>query len=455
MRRLTFDETGIVAARHYRVTMSIFSATFAELPLLIRSRGFLRVWLSQVLSQIATNLLHFALILRTFEITGSSFFVGVFVAVVSLPSILFAALGGVFADRYDRRAILFIVNGARVALSVTLLPFLDVTGIIFVVVFFLTTLTEFFLPAEAALIPTLVPPDRLTGANALFALTLYTSFLFGYSAAGPILHFGGPMATLLVVAGLYAAAAFSILGVPSSHHPPAPQHDAVASGAQGMRAKLMEGIHFIRSHRLLPTLILEVSVLFGIERGVIALIPAVALGFLGFTSLTVSVYLILPLALGTILGVLLVNRLKRTIHPLSLVHAGIIFESISLLLIVPVYIWLLRLLPELPVVVLRGICAVTAAFIAGLGNVLVVVSTQTIIQRETDDEKRGRVFGGLLTVMNCIGLPLIFLLSHLGTVMSPVKLFIALGAVLCAVAGVSMTMIKMYWRRQPYSVRTQ
>jgi len=430
--------------------VSILSSTFSEFPHLIRNRGFVRIWLSQVFGQTATNLLHFALVLRTFELTGSSFFVGVLVAVVSLPPILFGALGGVMADRYDRRTILSVINGSRVAVSLALLPFLDLSGVILVAVFLLTMLSEFFTPTEGASIPALVPPDHLTGANALFAFTLYGSFLVGYTAAGPLLHFGGPLITLVAVACLYAAAAVSTIGLPHLRdHLMAPD-GVLKRSVHSIRVQLMEGLQFIRAHHLLPTLILEVSLLFGIERGVIALIPAVALGYLGFTTFTVSLYFILPLALGTVMGALITNRLKRTARPLTLVHAGMWLEACALLLVVPASMWLTRLVPAAPAMAVRVACTIAAALCAGLGNVMVVVSTQTLIQRETDDEKRGRVFGGLLTMMNLVGLPFILLLSHLGGSVPLTTLFTVLGLFLAAVAAVSATTVTVHWKRHPH-----
>jgi MFS family permease len=430
--------------------MSLLSATFSEFPLLIRNRGFLQLWLSQIFGQTATNLLHFTLVLRTFEVTGSTFIVGVFVALVSLPPILFSAVGGVVADRYDRRVILLIINSTRIVISLALLPFQDETGMILIMVFLLTTLTEFFLPTEAAAIPALVPHEHLTGANSLFAFTLYSSFLIGYTAAGPVLQFGGPTIALIVVAVLYVGAALSTMGLPSLRSHLAVGDGILKKGAQGIRAQLADGLVFIRTHHLLPTLILEVSLLFGIERGVIALIPVIALHTLVLTPVAVSLLLILPLALGTVLGALTANRLKRNAHPLSLVHLGVMLEAGALLLIVPCADWFVRVAGDLGEPLIRHMSGATAAFIAGFGNVLVVVSTQTIIQRETEDGKRGRVFGGLLTVMNLIGLPFILLLSHLGSVISLTVLFSLLGLGLLGVAMASASIAAVHWKRREH-----
>jgi len=403
--------------------VSLLSATFAELPALLQNRGFKRLWVSQGLGQVATNILHFALVLRTFSVTGSSFFVGVLIAVISLPPILFSTVGGVIADRYDRRKILSLIHFNRVLLSLLLLPFLDYSGVILLVVFLLTTLSEFFIPTESAALPSLVPGEHLVEANSLFAFTYYFSFLIGYSIAGPLLHWGGAGLTVAVVGALYLGAGISTIRLPPLNQHLIDHNGVFKVSTRSIWVQLFSGIEFIRTHRLLPILILEASLLFGIERGIVALLPALAFQVLALTPLSLSLYLVSPLAAGTVVGVLIANRVKRRISPPRLMHAGIFCEACALFLFVPFAAMLSRILPSLPLVSLQHWSAFFGACIAGVGNVLVVISTQTFIQRETHDENRGKVFGSLLTVMNAIGLPIILLLSHLGSVIPLSALF--------------------------------
>ena len=73
---------------------------------------------------------------------------------------------------------------------------------------FVSTVTVFFAPAEASMIPTLVPRRQLLAANGVFTLTLNASFALGFALLGPIVvTLSGAPALLLLVAALYFVAA--------------------------------------------------------------------------------------------------------------------------------------------------------------------------------------------------------------------------------------------------------
>lgn len=85
-----------------------------------------------------------------------------------VPQVLLSSVAGVFVDRWDLKRTMVI---ADLLLAAGLLPLLAVHGpdrlwIVFVVMFWEGAVQQFFLPAEQALLPGLVPDDRLVTANA-------------------------------------------------------------------------------------------------------------------------------------------------------------------------------------------------------------------------------------------------------------------------------------------------
>src|SRR3989344_4211740 len=76
----------------------------------IANRGFRFLWLNQVLMQLASNTLNFALIIWVFKLTDSNFAVSALILAVYLPAFLFAIIGGIFADRADKRKIIIIFD---------------------------------------------------------------------------------------------------------------------------------------------------------------------------------------------------------------------------------------------------------------------------------------------------------------------------------------------------------
>ena len=127
-----------------------------------------------------------------------------------MPSVLFSALAGVYVDRIDRR---LDARGHERPAGASSWSASSRSGADIGLVLLLNTVfsivTVFFAPAEAAMIPVLVPREQLVAANGLFTLTLNGAFALGYALLGPLIVTiaGGPQPLILIVAVLFALAA--------------------------------------------------------------------------------------------------------------------------------------------------------------------------------------------------------------------------------------------------------
>ena len=138
----------------------------------LRNRPFLLLWLSQLATQIGVNMILYALTVVVLEASSLSSVVSGLFLTFLIPSILFSALAGVYVDRVDRRLMLVVTNALR---ALVLVGIWAVGGdILFVLILntLFSIVTVFFAPAEAAMIPVLVPREQLVAANGLFTLTL-------------------------------------------------------------------------------------------------------------------------------------------------------------------------------------------------------------------------------------------------------------------------------------------
>src|SRR6266480_656659 len=144
---------------------------------LLRNRAFLAIWGAQILSQVASNAVTSALIILVAEITHSNTSSSVLILLAVLPAILFGIAGGVIVDRTDRRLVLIVTNALRAAAVVPLLLFGTSLTVVYVVNFLVATVTIFFVPAEAALLPKIVGKRYLMVANSLFTFTFNGAFL--------------------------------------------------------------------------------------------------------------------------------------------------------------------------------------------------------------------------------------------------------------------------------------
>lgn len=146
---------------------------------LLKNRNFLKIWSAQLVSQIASNLLNFALIIRIFDLASKTQFANISVSLLILsfgiPSIIFAVLAGAYVDHLDRRKVLIVTNIARAVLVLLFLVFENNIFVVYGLVFCISTLSQFFTPAEGAALPKLVKPNQFLAANSLFLFTLYSS----------------------------------------------------------------------------------------------------------------------------------------------------------------------------------------------------------------------------------------------------------------------------------------
>ena len=150
-----------------------------------RNSGFLRLWLSQLATQVGGNMVLFGLTVIVVESTRSNTAVSLLILTFLVPAVLFSAVAGVYVDRIDRRLILIATNFLRGAAFIALYLAGDNFAVILLLNIFVSTVTVFFAPAELAMIPTLVPRSQLLTANGIFTLTLNAAFAIGFALARP------------------------------------------------------------------------------------------------------------------------------------------------------------------------------------------------------------------------------------------------------------------------------
>ena len=71
-------------------------------------KKFMMIWIGELISSIGSGMTAFALSIYVYEMTGSVSYVSLVTLLAYLPTILLSPLGGVLADRYDRRILMII-----------------------------------------------------------------------------------------------------------------------------------------------------------------------------------------------------------------------------------------------------------------------------------------------------------------------------------------------------------
>lgn len=373
---------------------------------LLRNRPFLALWLAQVVSQIADNLLYFTLLVEVYRRTGANTAVSALVLAFTIPALTFGLVAGVLVDRTDKRTILLATNIGRALISVLFV--VGATGFapILVLGFAASILRQFFMPAEAAALPRLLPPRQLFAANSLFTLTYNASFIVGFASAGPLLKAAGANAVYVLAAIFFAAASALCAALPLIS--PGPRQGPITSRVDQSRLvlrELREGWAFLRSDAATTRVMIQLALAWSLSGITAAIAPGYATTVLGLNEED-AFFLVLPAGVGVVLGSLIIGHYGWRVRREVLIAAGFLGIGAAVVLLATagrIIGNLLALLPWLttihPAISAMLVAVMALSALLGFSNATAVIPANTILQERTPDALRGRVF----SVLNALG----------------------------------------------------
>jgi MFS family permease len=269
-------------------------------------RDFRLLWFAALGSTIGTWMQKYAQGLLVYDLTQSTFYLGLDDFLSQLPVLLFMLIGGVIADRHDRRRLLtgsqYVQAFAAFALALLVWTGSVQVWFIFALSFIAGCGQAFGGPAYQSLIPSLVPRRDLPNAIALNSTQFNLSRVLGPGAGAAILSTIG-YAACFALNGLsffIVVLTLMALRVP----PRAPITDRRAMGAE-----LKGGLHYVRDNRLMRTLIGLVLVSTFLSMPILTMLPAFAADVLtGAGSAEARLSLLMASqGLGAIVGALIIG----------------------------------------------------------------------------------------------------------------------------------------------------
>lgn len=160
----------------------------------MRNRNFVMVVVGQIISLFGNAVLRFALPLYLLSETGSAALFGIVSACAFIPMIVLAPVGGIFADRVNKRNIMVVLDFSTAALVLFILLLLgkmDVVALIFTALFLLYGIQGAYQPAVPASIPALLSHEYIMQGNAVINLVSSFSGLLGPVIGGTLFSFFG------------------------------------------------------------------------------------------------------------------------------------------------------------------------------------------------------------------------------------------------------------------------
>jgi dTMP kinase len=404
---------------------------------LFGSPEFFRLWLAQAVSSLGDWLGFLAIVTLAAQVGGATpgTSVGLVLAARIIPGFFLSAAAGVLIDRMDRKQVMVVTMGIRAAV-VAALPFVDsLLGLIFASLV-LEFATLFFAPAKEALVPNVVPREKLTTANSLSLAAAYGTFPLGAGLFAVLAKVAEWLGSIDLLSALkteqfavafyvnvvcYVAAAILIyrLAVTQTHIATAPASvdaNGVGNGRDGWSARgifaafrggrdgrrdepainlnlgqvfteIKEGWHYV----VLNPVVRSVNV--GLATGLIGggmLIPLgqqFSVEVLGAGTSGFGVF-VFALGLGVAAGVIAVSTLQARLPKVRTFLAAVWGAGIALLIGASM-----------------STLGLAAAFVAILGICAggVYVIGFTLLHENVDDEVRGRIFSALYTLVRlCI-----------------------------------------------------
>lgn len=374
----------------------------------LHNRPFLLLMLSEFFSQIAFNMQHFVIIFVMYELTKSNTAVSGIILSFTIPQIIFSIIAGVYVDRFRKKNILFLTNLIRgFLLLLFLIPGLH-PFFMFVFTFLIAVCTQFFLPAESAVIPLLVEKKLLLPANAVFSIGIYSTILIGYVFSGPFLLWGGKDLTFIFLGILFFISTIFIAFIPS-------REQKVKVDTLDVKKSLQKEVRYTFAFIKQKKQIMYALMIVTLSQSILFIFAVLGPGYvseiLGVAVEQLSLIILAPAATGMVLGALILGSIGKRFTTKKLVSIGFLitgcvflfFPYGSKLLTNAVFQTINAFLPSLlDITVFHTVIGM--AFLAGMANSLIFVPSNAAIQRHAEEEIRGRVYGILNSMVGAVSL---------------------------------------------------
>ena len=245
--------------------------------------------------------------------------------------------------------------------------------ILLLITFAISTVTQFFAPAEQSAIPLVVRRENLMSANALFTTTTMGSLIVGFAVGEPLLSLARTWGTYgqeFLVGGLYllAAGVMQLISLP----------EATSGSSQTIHpwSDFKAGLHYLRGNRLIWNAMLQMTVLYSVFAALMGLSFPLATE-IGLKEKQFG-FLLAASGIGMVLGAAVLGHWGDRFHHKPLPLIGFL----SMAFVLGVFSFVNNLWLGL------GLSA-----LLGLGASLIGVPMQTLIQQQTPTAMHGKVFG--------------------------------------------------------------
>ncbi len=334
-------------------------------------RDFRTLWIGQFISQIGDYLALIAALVVIQKLSGSALWLGFTAMALTLPQLLFGLVGGVMADRFDRKKVMVISDLARAAAILILIWAKSPRELYLfpLVGCFMSVAGVFFGPARNAIIPSIVSREMLLTANGLLQASQMLAVIAGSSLATLVIATLGPASAFILdsLTFLISAGLIFTLKIPPLNN---------SGPKEGIFwPQLKEGLSYIKERKPILVILVVASVA-TLSLGSIAVLGvAYVENYLGVNAESFG-FLNSIQGIGMIAGGLSLGFFSRFASPHYLASIAMMVLGLAILF----FAFSSRFEAALLLAAIIGVCVVVAR-----------ATLAAILQATVPDEKRGRV----------------------------------------------------------------
>jgi predicted MFS family arabinose efflux permease len=334
-------------------------------------RDFRLMFIGACISSIGTWMQNLAQAWLVLEITKSPFYLGLDAFLAGIPVFLFSILGGVVADRVERRRVLLCSQYVQMASAflLTLLIFFQAVRIweILCLSFICGTAQSFGGPAYSALIPTLVKKDDMPNAIALNSIQFNLARVLGPAIGGVALDRLGSVWCFGLNGLSFLAPVISLTILTTRYLPQKTGESVIQSMKQGFR--------FIRHQGAMEALIFLAFAMTALGFPMMTFLPWFAKATFHGGPWTFTLFLCSS-GVGAVVGALLVAWMGNVTHKGRIALASLVWLGVG----IAIFAFSTNLALS---------CAVL--FLTGIALMTVFANVNSLVQLITPNEMRGRV----------------------------------------------------------------
>jgi len=418
---------------------------------LLSDRRFLALWVGHGLGHTAYNALLFTLLIVVLEATRSSTQTSLLVITLIIPTVVVGPVTGVLLDRWAKGKVLLAANALRALSCVLLLFGHGHVWAVYLVALPFATGTLLFNPAVVALIPVLVPKERLVSANSLYNFTLTGSQLAGLVFLAPaVLKAGGAAgeeAMFIIGAVMFVASALWCLPLARLGGERRSARLATIPG------ELRQALRLLARDRASALALAQLTASNALVLLFVTLMPRYMEDVLHISADNAA-FVFAPTGVGALVGLRLLPWAARRFGKERLVPAGLLGIGASLVflaLVQPLAAAMERAPGPMNPEGLLGVSLLqflTMAFAGplGLSYAFINAPAQTVLHERAPSHMRGRIFTAQAIVAQSLSLLPVMFIGALTDILDAFTGLPGIVLVLALIAVAVTAMAAVNWR---------